>query len=110
MNEGETLERVLPLNRTVHMNTAFDAGVPPDKCSLVDDLQLVSVRKNRDVFSRRDRYDRKAGAIRFPAFGAAAGMVMGHLSFHRDLHGTIWAVADERPTGEVGVSTLHAIV
>ena len=92
------------------MDAAFDAGVPPDECGFVDNLQLVSICKDRDVLGRRDRYDREAGALRFPAFGAPAGMIMEHLSFHRDFHRAIWAVADESAAGEVGTSTLHAIV
>ncbi len=63
-------------------------------------LQLVAVLENGDVFARYDRDHRKGGSLRLPAFGAAAGVVVGDVALDTDLDRPVLAFADQGSAGE----------
>src|SRR5258706_12753625 len=77
MDEVKAVERMrLVLDATVHMRAANLAGVPLDRRCRIDDLKLVAVFKNGHVIPWHDSDHREDRAAGFPAFGAAAGMVV----------------------------------
>jgi hypothetical protein len=86
------------------------AGVTLDQRRRVDDLELVAVFEDFDIFMRRDGNDRQSRALGLPAFRAAASVIMGDLSLDADLHRAAAAQADENAALEVRVCRLHAVV
>ena len=76
MHEVEALERMVLDDATVHVGAAILAGVALDRRRLVDDVQLLLMRGDRQFGDRHDADDRKQGAVRLPALRAAAGMVV----------------------------------
>src|SRR5260370_40497567 len=58
MDEVQSLEGVLAFDGTVHVNAAFDASVALNERARIDDLELVAVFENFDVFVRGDRVKR----------------------------------------------------
>jgi hypothetical protein len=110
MDEIQPLERMLAFDRAVHMNAAFDTSVSLNQRARVDDFELVAVFKNFDVFVRSDGDDRQDSAIRLPAFGATASMIVGDLSFDAHLHGPALTEADEHASREARICRFHASV
>ena len=103
---------------SIHMNTAFLAGMALNGRRLIDNLQLVGVCSHAQIIFRYDgnlifRYDgnlRKKRALRFPALAATTSMVMSTLRSHGNLDRFIVAVAMQKATGEIINASLYAIV
>lgn len=76
MHEVQALERVIFVNTSVHVNAAFLAGVALDNGLIIDNFEFVLARLDFELFYRNDADDGEEGAIRLPAFGAAASMVV----------------------------------
>src|SRR5437016_3974629 len=111
MDEIETVERMaLVLDAAVHMRAASLAGVTLDRRRRVNDLELVAVFENGHVVARDDSDDRKGGALGLPAFGAAAGVVVGDVPLDADLDGPVLAFADERAAGKAARALPDAVV
>src|SRR5882724_8949987 len=111
MNEVQTVERMpLVLDAAEHMRTASLAGMPLYSCRCIDHLKLVAVFQNADVFARYDRYHSKDRPLRLPAFGAAAGVVVGDVTLDADLDRPILAFADQGSAGETARALPYSVV
>src|SRR5579871_1501877 len=101
MDEVEAVERMAGvLDAAVHMRAASLAGVALDHSGGVDDLQLVAVLQHRNVLPWHDGDDGEVCALRLPALGAAAGVVMGDVALDANLDGVVGAFADQGPSSE----------
>src|SRR5258705_9830434 len=86
MDEVEAVERMrLVLDAPVHMGAADLAGVPLDCRRGVDDLKLVAVLKHADAVAWHHRDYEEDRSCGFPAFGAAAGEVVGGIALDAGL-------------------------
>src|SRR5580692_5489245 len=111
MDEVEAVERVsLVLDAAEHMRTASLAGVPLDGLRGIDDVKLVAVLKDGHVISRNHRHYRESRADRFPALGAAAGVIVSDVSLDADLHRLVLAFADQCPASKVARTLLYAVI
>ena len=79
---------------------AILAAVTLDRRVLVDDLQLFGARDHLDGVTANHGDLREDRAFGFPAFGAAAGMIVRRLRGHLDDHGIGGAVACQGATGK----------
>jgi hypothetical protein len=86
------------------------AGVPLDGLRGIDDVKLVAVLQNGDVISRNYRNHREGRAVRFPALGAATGMVVGNVALDPDLDLLVLAFADEGAAGKMARTLLNPTV
>src|SRR5437868_1794725 len=111
MNEVETVERMrLVLDAAEHVRAANPAGMALDRRRRVDHLELVAVLENRDVFPWHDGDHGKGRALRLPASGAAAGVVVGDVALDADLDRPVLAFADQGAAGEGARTLLDAVV
>src|ERR1700693_5313362 len=111
MDEVETMERMpLVLDTAVHMGAASLAGVPLDRLRGIDDVKLVAVLQNGDVVARHHRDHREGRAFRFPALGAAAGVIVGDIALDADLHRLVLAFADQRSAGKAARTLLYSMI
>src|SRR5260370_864336 len=94
----------------VHMRATNPARVPPDRRRRVNHLKLVAVLKHSDVFAWHNGDDSKGRTVRFPAFAAAAGVVVGDIAFDADLDRPVLAFADQGSAGEVARTLLYSVV
>src|SRR4030081_2233051 len=97
-------------NAAVHMRAAALAGVALDRRRRIDNLQLVAVFKHRDIFARHNGNHREGCPVGLPAFGAAAGVVMGDIALDADLDRLVLAFADEGAAGKGARAFLYAVV
>src|SRR6218665_276028 len=111
MNEIEIIERVaLVLDAAIHMRAAACAGMALDRCGLIDDAQLVAILQNSDVLARYHGHDGEYRTVRLPAFGAAACMIMGDVTFDADFHFAVRAFADQRTAREMPTTCFDAAI
>src|SRR5712672_4203353 len=112
MDEVEAIERMrLVLDAPVHMGAADLAGVPLDCRRSVDDLKLVAVLKHTDAVAWHHRDYREDRSCGFPAFGAAAGVVVGDITLDADLDRlAVLAFADQGATGKAARTLLDPAV
>src|SRR6266700_638260 len=112
MDEVEAVERMrLVLDAPVHMGAADLAGVPLDRRRGVDDLKLVAVLKHAHAVARHHRDHREGRPVGFPAFGAAAGVVVGDIALDADLDRlAVLAFADQGDTGKAARTLLDPAV
>src|SRR5687767_8204600 len=111
MDEVETVERMrLVLDAAVHMRTAGLAGVALDRRRGIDNPKLVAVLEDAHIVARHRRHHREDGAAGLPAFGAAAGVVMGNVALDADLDRLVLAFAHQRAAGEAARALLDAAV
>src|SRR3954465_4089263 len=73
-------------------------------------MKLVAVFEHRDVFARYHRDHREDRPVRLPAFGAAAGVIVGDITLDADLDRPILAFASQGSGGEVAGAFLNAAV
>src|ERR1700722_9819887 len=83
-----------------HMGAADLAGVPLDSLRGIDDVKFVAVLQNGHVISRNHRHHREDHAVRLPALGAAAGVIVRDVALDTDLDLLVLAFADERSAGK----------
>src|SRR6202171_4475530 len=112
MDEVEAVERMrLVLDAAVHMGAARLAGVPLDGRRGIDDLKLVAVLKHADAVAGHHRDHREDRPFRFPAFGAAAGVVVGDIALDADLDRlAVLAFADQGSSGKAARTLLDPAV
>jgi hypothetical protein len=79
MDKVQTVEGVLDFNSSKHVDTAILAGVTLNNCFLVDDVQFAGAGGNGEGRAGYDGYDAEDCARGFPAFGAAASVVVGDI-------------------------------
>src|SRR6185436_6336294 len=102
VDEVEAKERMaLVLDAPVHVHAAFLAGITLDRRLGIDNRELLAVRFHADLVARHDRDLREERALRLPALGAAADVVVRGLRPDRHLDPVLRAVAPERPTCEI---------
>src|ERR1700722_7409312 len=89
------------LDATVHMSAADFAGMTLDGGAGIDDPELLAILGHGDFVTRRDRHDRKQGALGLPALGTAAGMIVRGLRLDGNLYRILAALAHQRAAGEV---------
>lgn len=77
MHEIQTMEGVLGFNSTKHVHTAVFACVALDYCCLVYDVEFVGTGGNGEGRAWHYAHDAEDCAGGFPAFGTAAGVVVG---------------------------------
>ena len=107
VDEVEAVERMaLVLDAAIHMRAAGLAGVPLDRRRRIDDLQLVAVLEHLDVVARHHGDHREGRAFGLPAFGAAAGVVVGDIALDADLDRLVLAFADQGSAGKVARALL----
>ncbi len=95
VHEVEAVEGVLLLDASIQVHAAVAAGVALDGSALVDDGQLVAVRRHRDLVPGDDGDDGEESALRLPAFGAPARVVVDDRAAESDLDGVASAEAAE---------------
>src|SRR5271168_2328483 len=96
MNEVEAVERMpLVFDAAIHVRAAHLAGMPLDGLRGIDDVKLVAVLEHGHVLARYNGNDRENSALRFPALGAAAGVVVRDVALDADLDRLVLAFADE---------------
>ena len=111
MDEIEPVERMsLVLDAPVHVHAAVLAGMALDGRLGIDDRQLVGVRDDLQPLARHDCHLREKGALRLPALGAAAHMVVRGLPRDLHFHLVVRALAPKRAAGEVLRRRLDSIV
>src|SRR5262245_54127223 len=111
MDEVEAIERMTGiLDAAVHVSSAGVAGAALDHRRWIDDLQLVAILEHRHVLAWHDRDNREGRPFRFPALGAAAGVVVGDVALDADFNRPIRAFADQRAAGKSARAFLDAIV
>src|SRR5579871_531100 len=111
VNEVEPVERMAGvLDATVHVGPAGLAGMALDDRGGIDDLQLVAILQHGHVLPRHDGDDGEGRALRLPALGAAAGMVMGDVALDADLDRMVGAFADQGPSREGAGAFFHAVI
>src|SRR5216683_2749041 len=112
MDEVEPVERVrLVLDAAVHMRAADLAGMPLDRRRRVDDVQLVAVLEHGHAVAWHDGDHREGRPFGLPAFGAAAGVVVGDIALDADLDRlAVLAFADQGSAGKAARALLDAAV
>jgi len=86
MDEVQAIKRmVLVLDAPEEMGMALLAGVPLDGGGFVDNFQFFAVGNDADLIPRYYGNDGECRALRFPAFAAAARVVMQGLCVDLDL-------------------------
>jgi hypothetical protein len=94
----------------IHVHAAFDASVALDEGGAVDNLEFVAIFDDLDMVVRRHGDNRKYGARRLPALGAAASVVMGDIALDGDLDGIVGAFAGQCAAGKIGATRLYAVI
>src|SRR6516165_8539339 len=111
MHEVQAVERMaLVLNAPIHVRAAALASVALDHGRRIDDRQLVAVFEDRKVVAGNDSDHREHRSLRFPALGAAAGMIVGDIALDADLDRPILAFADECAAGKAAGALLHSTI
>src|SRR5437588_12523937 len=100
----------LVLDPAVHVGAADLAGIALNGRALVDDRKLVAVLDHLDIVARHHRDHGEGRAVRLPAFGTAAGVVVRDVAGDRDLDRPVLALADQGAAGKAPRALLHAIV
>src|ERR1700678_3320158 len=98
------------LDTTVQVDAAHLACMTLNGLRRIDDAQLVAVLSDLHLVLRHDRDHREQHALRPPALGAAADVVVRDLRADRYLDGLIRAFAGQGPAREVLRSLLDAVV
>src|ERR1700738_3256150 len=107
MDEVKPVERMrLVLDAAVHMRAATLAGVPLNRRRGIDDVKLVAIFEHRHIVARNDGDDGKGRPVGLPAFGAAAGVIVGDA----DLDRLVLAFADKSSTGKAARTFLDSVV
>jgi len=83
------------------MDAASGAGMTLYGRGGVDNAKLVAVLEDRHLVARGNGDDREQSALRLPAFGAAAGMIVGGLRIDPYFDRTFGAVTREHSTGKI---------
>src|SRR6202521_708399 len=111
MNEVQAIERMrLVLNAPEHMRAADPACMPLDRRRRIYDFELVAVFQHRHIVARDDGDDSKGRTVRFPAFAAAASVVVRDIAFDADLDRLVLAFADKGSAGKVARTLLYSAV
>src|SRR5215211_338257 len=100
----------LVLDASVHVRAAAPAGVSLDRRRGIDDLQLVAVLEHRHVFARHNGNHREGRPVGFPAFGAAAGVIVGDIALDADLDRPVLAFAYQGAATKAARALLYAVV
>jgi len=111
MDEVEAVERMpLVLDAAIHMRATGLAGMPLDCRRSIDDVKLVTIFEHLHIVARDDGDDGEGRPVGFPAFGAAAGVVVGDIAYDADLDWLALAFTDEGPACKAARTLLDAIV
>ncbi len=110
MYEIEALERMVLLDATVHVYATFLAGIALNHGAIINHLQLVFARCHLEFINWNNAHDGEQGTRRFPALGAAAGMIVSDVGVELHFHRRGGAVASQRAAVEVGVAFGEPIV
>src|ERR1700716_3283141 len=100
----------LVLDAAVHMRSALLAGVSLARRRAIDDLQFIAVFEHRHIFARHNGDHREDCPVGLPAFGAAAGMVVGDIALDADLDRPVLAFAEQRSAGKAARTLLYTAV
>src|SRR5271156_3562410 len=93
-----------------HVGAAGLTYMTLDGLGRIEHAELVAVLRDLDLVFRHDRDHREQYALRSPAQGAAADMVVRDLRADRYLDGLIRALAGQGASREVLRSLLDAVV
>jgi hypothetical protein len=111
VDEIEPVERVLRiLDAAVHVDAAYGAGVPLDRCIAIHDFKPFGVLADTELIARHNGDLRKQGTCGLPTFGASAHVIMSALRRDAHLDWIARAFALECSTREVRRTGLHTIV
>src|SRR3981081_4351561 len=111
MDEVKAVERMrLVLDAAIHMRAPHLAGISLDRRRAIDDLQLVAVFEHRHIFARHNGDHREGRAVGLPAFGAAAGVIVGDVALDADLDRPVLAFADQGAAAKAARAFLYAVV
>ena len=98
------------LDAPVHVGAAVLAGVADDDGFGVDGLEFGFVGCDGEVVAGDYADDAEEGAVGFPAFGAAAGVVELDVGIELNFDGVAGALALDFAAGLVGVAFCDAVV
>src|SRR5690554_338811 len=111
MDEVQAVEGVAGiLDAAEHVDAALLAGVTLDGGRRVDDLQLLLVGRDAEAVAGDHGDHGEEGAVRLPALGTAAHVVVGTLGGDRDLDPIAGAVAVQGAAAEALAAGLEAAV
>ena len=111
VHKVQPLERVIVLlDAAEHVRAAGAAGVALNCGVCVDDVELVAVGGHLHGVFGDDSDDGEERARGFPAFGAAAGVVVGDVALEAYDHLVLGAAAVEVSSRELGVAFGDAFV
>jgi len=110
VDEVQPIKRmVLVLDAPEQMGVALLAGMPLDGGGFVDNFQFFTVGSDADLIPRDDGNDGEYRVLRFPAFAAAARVVMQGLCVDLDLDLVGRTQALQGTTGEIRGGGLNTI-
>lgn len=99
----ESVESMRLFNPAEHMNPAINTSMALDDCGGIDDGKLRLVCLDAQVVTRNDTDNGEERSGGLPAFGAAAGMVVGDVALETDNDLVRGTAAVQSATGEIGV-------
>lgn len=72
--------------------------------------KLVAIFNYCDFFMRNNSYNGENRAVWFPAFGAAASMIVRNLTFNTNFHRPVRTGTNESAPGESVISLLNPVI
>src|SRR5262245_18272027 len=97
MDEVEAIERMrLVLDAAVHVYASLGTCLTLEWYARMDDLGLLPVRGDVELFTPHDCHQRERRAMRFPAARAAANVIEGAIGAYAHRDCTLRALAGER--------------
>ena len=88
MHEIKPVEgMVLVFDAAVHVHATAGAGITLDRGIGVDDLELLGVGGDAELVASDDRHLGEHRALRLPALGAAAYVIVGNIALEAHGHG-----------------------
>src|SRR5262245_16333283 len=111
MDEIQSIKwMIFVLDPTVHVHSAFLAGMPLDGCGSIHHSKLVRVPRHAQLVTRHDSDLCEQCTFRFPTLRAATHVVVGALPLDAHLNSVMSALANQRPARKIFPSKLDALV
>src|SRR5207249_2189411 len=100
----------LVFDPAVHVDATILTGVTLNRRRAVQDIQLVAVLDHDEILMRHNSDLRKQSALRLPALGTTAEVVVGALTLNSDFDRRLRAFAHKGSSGKVRLARFHAVI